>query len=280
MDCTNLTGAPGPIGMPPELDWFRDVPLTLTPLEGTPVRRPLSWLVRRPCDDSGSRPSSTQPFGLGHRRLRSGRILARPRASISRRAGFRGARVLRAPYASHIPAAGPHLQLTTRPAERSSTFSLALMSLGSRSSVSAASSAGIIFATHSPRAARGDRVRQSLTGSSGQAALERLGAKVEPRADRTNQTARHQPHRPEWPDVHHWVKGQDVSLSGELASSGSRSVRPETDIEIIGPPPAACFSARCDSISTSRMPLSVERFQIHCSDRQAPEFRPGRGTLP
>jgi hypothetical protein len=34
------------------------------------------------------------------------------------------------------------------------------------------------------------------------------------------------------PDLHHWIRGQDVSVSGDLSGAG-RSIGPETDGEII-----------------------------------------------
>jgi hypothetical protein len=136
-------------------------------------------------------------------------------------------------HASHIPAAGPHPQLATPAAERSSTFSLALMSLGI-TLVGIVGFVGWHYFRDTIRQGRTRRrVRQSLTGSTGQAALERLVRKSS-----RDPIARIK--RPDTsligrngPDVHHWVKGQDVSLSGELASSGSRFVRPETEIEIM-----------------------------------------------
>lgn len=208
------------------------------------MRRPLSWLFRAVREESGL--TAVEYAVLAGLVIAVGGMAA---YSLGRGVNKSSGRVTwangspRSIHASQASRAGPHLVVPSSSAGRTSMLPWALLSLG----VTIAGVGGIFGWHHLRDYVRQShtrrKVRQSLTGVDGQAALQRLVRKPsrEPvvrhkRLD-TDLIGRN------GPDLHHWVRGQDVSVSGDLASGGRHSIRPETDAEIMarlrpGPKPA------------------------------------------
>jgi Flp pilus assembly pilin Flp len=199
------------------------------------VRRPLSWLLRAVRDDSGLTAveyallagmiiavGGAAAFSLGQGVNKSSGRVTWANGSAGSHHGSRG------------PAVGSILVATPpSSAAQKSVLPWALLSLG----VSIAGVAGFVGWHHLRDTIRQGRtrrkVRQSLTGPEGQAALERMVRKLsrEPVA-RIKQPDTRLIGR-NGPDPHHWIKGQNVSLSGDLQAASGRFVGPETDIEFM-----------------------------------------------
>jgi Flp pilus assembly pilin Flp len=133
----------------------------------------------------------------------------------------------------HTSAAAPHpIMSAPSSPNRSSNLPWAMLSIG----ITVTGAGGFLgwhYLRDRLRQGRTRRiVRQSLTGSTGQAALQRMVRKpigepiVRLKKPDTRLIGRN------GPDLHHWVRGQDVSVSGDLAGGG-RSIGPETDGEIM-----------------------------------------------
>ncbi len=145
-------------------------------------------------------------------------------------------------HSSHITAGGSRLGLSASSASgQAPVLPWAVLSLG----VTVVGIGGLFGWYYFREALRQGRtrriVRQSLSGPEGQAALRRLV-----RQPSREPVARHRPVDTRLigrngPNVHHWVRGQQVSVSGALASAGGRPIGPETDAQIIARlrPPAA-----------------------------------------
>jgi Flp pilus assembly pilin Flp len=137
-------------------------------------------------------------------------------------------------HSSHVASSGPRLAVTPASSSgRTSILPWALLSLG----LTVAGIGGFIgwhYLCDFLRQVHTRRiVRQSLSGAEGQAALQRLV-----RQPSREPIVRYKPVDTRLigrngPDLHHWVRGQDVSVSGDLASAGGRSIGPETDPQIM-----------------------------------------------
>ena len=199
------------------------------------MRRPLLWLLRAVRDDSGLTAVEYAVLtGLiivfgGATAFWLGQSVNNTSERVTWTAGPSGAHhVSLAPAAGSLPLVSP-----LRSAGRLSYLPWALLSLGASIAL-----VGGFFGWHYLRdiVRQGNsrrRVRQSLTGADGQAALQRLVRK--PSREPIMPIKRPDTHLigRNGPDLHHWVNCQSVTVSGDLARMGGRTSGPETDAGII-----------------------------------------------